>query len=98
MAEYELVREIQNSCSGNQMRDVFFEEIETDDPEAYLADKGFQIPFATDTDEDIVFRTVGGSGTLPQTIVLNRKGEVIYNQTGSVTPEKLAMLYDEASR
>ena len=31
MAEYELVREIQNSCSGNQMRDVFFEEIETDD-------------------------------------------------------------------
>ena len=24
MAEYELVREIQNSCSGNQMRDVFF--------------------------------------------------------------------------
>lgn len=36
MAEYELVREIQNSCSGNQMRDVFFEEIETDDPEAYV--------------------------------------------------------------
>ena len=70
----------------------------TDDPEVYLADKGFQIPFATDTDEDIVFRAVGGSGTLPQTIVLNRKGEVIYNQTGSVTPEKLAMLYDEASR
>ena len=32
MAEYELVREIQNSCSGNQMRDVFFDEIETDDP------------------------------------------------------------------
>ena len=36
MAEYELVREIQNSCSGNQMRDVFFDEIETDDPEAYV--------------------------------------------------------------
>ena len=36
MAEYELVREIQNSCSGNQMRDVFFEEIETDDPVAYV--------------------------------------------------------------
>ena len=36
MAEYELVREIQNSCAGNQMRDVFFEEIETDDPEAYV--------------------------------------------------------------
>jgi hypothetical protein len=36
MAEYELVREIQNSCSGNQMRDVFFDEIETDDPVAYV--------------------------------------------------------------
>ena len=36
MAEYELVREIQNSCSGNQMRDVFFEEVETDDPMEYV--------------------------------------------------------------
>jgi hypothetical protein len=36
MAEYELVREIQNSCSGNQMRDVFFDEINTDDPEGYV--------------------------------------------------------------
>ena len=32
MAEYEVVREIQNECARNQMRDVFFEEIETDDP------------------------------------------------------------------
>ena len=36
MAEYEVVREIQNSCSGNQMRDVFFEEVDIDDPEAYV--------------------------------------------------------------
>ena len=36
MTEYELVREIQNSCSGNQMRDVFFDEINTDDPEGYV--------------------------------------------------------------
>ena len=36
MAEYEVVREIQNSCSGNQMRDVFFEEIECDDPVEYV--------------------------------------------------------------
>ena len=36
MAEYEVVREIQNSCSGNQMRDVFFDEIETDDPVEYV--------------------------------------------------------------
>lgn len=32
MALYEVVREIQNECANNQMRDVFFDEIETDDP------------------------------------------------------------------
>ena len=36
MAEYEMVREIQNMCPNNQMRDVFFDEVETDDPEAYV--------------------------------------------------------------
>ena len=36
MKEYELVREIENLGGNNQMRDVFFEEIETDDPEAYV--------------------------------------------------------------
>lgn len=36
MAEYEMVREIQNMCPNNQMRDIFFEEMETDDPEAYV--------------------------------------------------------------
>ena len=36
MAEYELVREIQNLCRNNQMRDVFFEEVETDDPVEYV--------------------------------------------------------------
>jgi len=36
MREYELVWEIQNLCRNNQMRDVFFEEIECDDPERYI--------------------------------------------------------------
>lgn len=36
MAEYELVREIQNLCPNNQMRDIFFTEIETDDPVRYV--------------------------------------------------------------
>ena len=29
---YELVREIPNLCRNNQMRDVFIDEVETDDP------------------------------------------------------------------
>ena len=36
MKEYELVREIQNQCPNNQMRDIFFEEIACDDPEVWL--------------------------------------------------------------
>lgn len=36
MASYELVREILNECPNNQMRDVFIQEIETPDPEAYV--------------------------------------------------------------
>ena len=36
MAEYELVREIPNLCRNNQMRDIFFEEVETEDPVDYV--------------------------------------------------------------
>ena len=36
MREYELVHEIQNQCPNNQMRDIFFEEIQCDDPELWL--------------------------------------------------------------
>ena len=34
--EYEMVREIQNLCPNNQMRDIFFDEVVTDDPAAYV--------------------------------------------------------------
>ncbi len=33
---YEVIREIFNKCSGNQMRDVFVSTVETDDPEGYV--------------------------------------------------------------
>ena len=36
MREYEVVREIKNSCPNNQMRDIFIEEIECVDPENWL--------------------------------------------------------------
>ena len=35
---YEMIREIYNKCSGNQMRDVFVSNPETDDPEEYVRD------------------------------------------------------------
>jgi predicted RNA-binding protein len=37
MKRYEVIREIFNECSGNQMRDVDVQEIETDDVDSYLA-------------------------------------------------------------
>lgn len=54
MKEYELVHEIQNLCPNNQMRDVFFKEVETDDPEAYVRRelKGKVVSLTTDSRED----------------------------------------------
>ena len=39
MAEYEMVREIKNLCPNNQMRDIFFDEIECENPESWLRQK-----------------------------------------------------------
>ncbi len=54
MAEYELVREIKNLCPNNQMRDVFFEEVETDDPEKYVQDllRGRAVEVTAETSEN----------------------------------------------
>ena len=34
--EYELVLKIKNHCPNNQMRDIFIEEVVTDDPAAFV--------------------------------------------------------------
>ncbi len=36
---YETVWEIFNKCANNQMRDIFIDEIETDDTDAYVREK-----------------------------------------------------------
>lgn len=61
----------------------------TDDVAEYLSDKGWSLDFAVDTPDDAMFTAVGGSPLLPQTVVLNPRGEVVYNQAGSVTYEAL---------
>ncbi len=54
MKEYEAVREIFNLCSNNQMRDVFVEEIECDDLDAYIRDtfKGDEVSWEKSVLED----------------------------------------------
>ena len=69
----------------------------TDEPADFLADKGWSFPFAVDTEDDMLWEIVNGSSTLPQTIVLDRNGIVVYNQKGSVTPAVLDALYAQAS-
>lgn len=39
MKEYEVIWEIFNKCPRNQMRDVFVEEVEIEDPEEYIRQK-----------------------------------------------------------
>ena len=36
MALWEVVREIENECARNQMRDVFFAELELADPDVWI--------------------------------------------------------------
>ena len=54
---YETVWEIFNECANNQMRDVFIDEIETDDPETFVKNK-FK-------DKNVTFeKTVLDNGTI----------------------------------
>jgi hypothetical protein len=58
---YELIREIFNKCSGNQMRDVFVSTVETDDPEGYLRSVlvGSEISVnRTETRDGVIFDVV----------------------------------------
>ncbi|MCR5651994.1 MAG: redoxin family protein [Lachnospiraceae bacterium] len=63
----------------------------------FLSDKDWNLLFTIDNDENRIFEITNGSGVLPQTIVLNRRGEVIYNEIRSVTPDMLEQLYKQAS-
>ena len=73
-------------------------DIVTDDPQEYLNEfgKDWVMPFAVENEDEVIWNIVGGTTAMPQTIVLNRKGEVVYNQRGSVTPEMLETLYAQA--
>lgn len=58
---YEVIREIFNKCSGNQMRDVFVSEVETDDPEGYVKSMlvgEYEIFETTETSDGVIFDIV----------------------------------------
>ena len=75
---------------------VHYSELD-DDPAEFAEKKGLDLPFAVDTEDKTVWNAVGGTESMPQTIVLDRNGIVIYNKRGSVKKELLELLYQEAS-
>ncbi len=66
-------------------------DLVTDDVEAYLANYSYQLPFALDTNGDVI-ASYGGAMMLPQTVIINEQGIITYNAVGSLTLEKLEAL------
>ena len=99
LKELSLFSELYRAHEGDIAVLALHSDIVTDDPAGYLAEFGsdWAMPFAVEGDGEAVWSLVGGTTAMPQTIVLNRRGEVIYNQRGSVTPEMLVALYQQAS-
>ena len=67
--------------------------------EEYIREKGWsdwQIRFGKDDASLGLNALIGGDSALPRTVVLNRRGEVIYNEQHSLTPEMLARLLEKA--
>ena len=65
MTEYEVIREIPNQCSNNQMRDIFFDEIECESPLDYVRaqfpDKVVEITAEPETDgRTVIYAVVNG--------------------------------------
>ena len=66
--------------------------------EVFLADKGWDhLDFALDSSEKGLFTLLNASDAMPQTIILDRRGTVVYNAQAPLTYEKLDALYKDAS-
>ena len=74
MQDYEVVREVQNLCGNNQMRDVFFEEIETDDPVGWVRSliKGKAVNLTVDEKENGDLTVYVESGGVGQKILMTK--------------------------
>ena len=65
----------------------------------YIEEMGWadwQVRFTVDTKDDSILDRIGGDNTMPRTVVLNPRGEVIYNEQRSVTYEMLCTLLEMA--
>ena len=66
--------------------------------EDFLADKGWDhLDFALDSKEKGLYTLLDAADAMPQTIVLNTKGEIIYNAQAPLSYEQLEALFRQAS-
>jgi thiol-disulfide isomerase/thioredoxin len=66
-------------------------EMVTEDVAAFLSAFDYQMPFAVDREGDLIAR-LGGSTVLPQTLIIDPDGIVIYNKVGSLSEAALNAL------
>ena len=70
-----------------------------EDVPEFLKKKEITLPCAIDSMDDYLYGLAGASPSiLPHTVILNRKGEIVYNQTGSMTKELLYDLFEKANQ
>ena len=68
-----------------------------EDVPEFLRKKGITLPCTIDDMDDHLYSLSGASPSmLPHTVILNRKGEIIYNQAGSMSESLLNELYEQA--
>ena len=71
----------------------------TPDAKTYIDEKGWsgwKVLFTVDTQDENILSKIGGDNTMPRTVVLNGRGEVVYNEQRSVTYEMLESLLEMA--
>ena len=66
----------------------------TESVEDWIAAQSYALPFALD-ERGGVISSFGGSTMLPQTVVIDKDGVIVYNAVGSVSYEKLLSLLPE---
>jgi len=72
-------------------------DLVTDDVDKYLSGFDYSMPFALDQSGEVI-AGFGGGTMLPQTVILDAEGKVVYNAVGSLTYEKLEELIQTAKK
>lgn len=66
----------------------------TEDVEKWIQNSSLDLTFALDEAGDVI-ASLGGGEMLPQTVIVDSQGVIVYNQIGSVTYEDLARILPE---